>query len=123
MENNKKFRSRGIEIHKDQGSCYVELDDILDKILCGSDYYWSIQNFDVQGYTGKPGVLKKIEKEVSENGNHLILWDELRALAKEVTQFIWLVLVGSSNKSDLKSYPIDLERYENTDYSIEAFDG
>jgi len=123
MENNANYRSTGIEIPKNQGDSYVKLNDILNQIPNGSSYYWSIQLFDIQGYTGKSNILEKIKEDISKKGYCLTSWNELKLLAEEITQFIWFVLVGSSDRNALKVYPTDLDRYESTDYNIEAFDG
>jgi len=40
-----------------------------------------------------------------------------------VDQFLWLVLVGVEKEENIRCYRSDLDRYENSNYNIEMFDG
>ena len=46
------FKSEGIEIKKNNVDITVSIFDILEELPNAKNFYWTIQNLDIQGYHG-----------------------------------------------------------------------
>lgn len=123
MNKNHKFQSQGIEFSEAKSKRQVTIFDILEEIPNPEQIFWSIRYIDTQGYKGNLSLLKDIESANSQGIGYELRWADLVSFFKGVDSFIWLILIGVRDEKSLKNYQSDLERYENTNYNIEVFDG
>ena len=117
------FKSKGIEIKKNNVDITVSIFDILEEIPNPEHVFWTIRCLDIQGYHGDSSLLQEVKSGISEPLGHEISWPNLIDFCEGVDSFIWLILVGTENKEELRPYQSDLERYESSSYNIEVFDG
>ncbi len=101
----------------------VELPDILEEIIDGDLYYWSILFFYGSGHLGEGTSIPIFEQEAMESKNgKLIGWDDLKILANKLDEVRDILIIGSKNPKEISRYEDDQKMYESCGIVIEMID-
>jgi hypothetical protein len=118
------MKAKGIRIpDKKNHIICVELCDILETIMDGNTFYWSILFLEVTGHLGENISVPVLEEQILEMERGLfITWEDLNSLASKIDQTIWITLIGCKDEKILQRYEEDQDMYETCDITIEMHD-
>ncbi len=101
----------------------VELPDILEEIIDGDLYYWSILFFYGSGRLGEGRSIPLFEKEARESEKGILIgWDDLKILANKFDEVRDILIIGCKNPEMIIRYENDQIMYESCDIVIEMID-
>lgn len=114
----------GIRISdKENGVVSVYLPEILNEILNGNNFYWSILFLSCTGNLGEERSVPVFEDQIRKTEKGFSLsWTELNVLAKKFFQIKDITLIGCVGENLIRHYNNDEEMHENCDIVIEMID-
>ena len=118
------MKTNGIRIldKKNQIVC-VKLQDILEEIVNGEQFYWSILFFYGTGNLRDDKSIPVFEDEVRKlERGMLIKWDALNLLAGTLDQVVDMLIIASKDLQLISRYKNDIEMYEACDIVVEMVD-
>lgn len=119
------MKTKGIELLGEKNSVLtIRLEEILNEIRGGKNFYWSILFFDGTGCLPEGKViLSSMEEAKNSKKGILIAWEDLNFLATQLHQIQDILIVGCKSKDTMMRYDTDQEIYESCDFVMEVIDG
>jgi len=101
----------------------VKLGDFIDEINNGESFYWSILYLYATGDLGEKMSMPVFETSINEAPSGLALtWSELQELSNKFWDLMDILIIGCSEKNQVRRYSSEKEMCESCDVVINKFD-
>lgn len=115
--------SKGIKISDGKEILEVKLNDILDQLPNGAQYYWSILFLDGMPYPNLAQSIVKYEDSIHKSKDGILIeWSDLLQLQNKYSQIYEATILGSANKSNLHHYDDENTMQDSCDFVINLID-
>ncbi len=118
------MKTKGIRIlDKENKIVSVTLPEILEEIVDGDLFYWSILFFEGSGLLPLDKSIVVLAEEINTSKKGYILeWNELKLLVRNFYEILNILIIGCKDKNKILRYDDDQKMYESCDIVIEMFD-
>ena len=116
------MNTKGIRISDEFDVLNISLSEILEEVIDGKSFYWTILFLDGTPNNDQKDLLKMCKKiNQSENGL-IVTWENLLTISNRFYQMFETIILGCKNPDLLRRYNSEEEMYKTCDITIELID-